>query len=85
VENNDDQELKPEELFEEIGQQLVVLGVAIGSSLKVTARESPEKAIEIENGIRLLMKMIGYKKLHPQAQLLLDVMYSALKVEKDGE
>lgn len=82
---DDGSEMGLEDLLQEVGQQLVVLGVVLGCSLKVNANKNPDSAKKIEREIRKLIERIGYEKMHPQANALLEIMYNALEEGANGE
>lgn len=60
-------------------EQILVLGIAVGCSLKATALEDPVKAQAIEDNMRLLLRDIAHDGWNPRSLSLLDILYSALQ------
>ncbi|WP_428141368.1 hypothetical protein [Delftia acidovorans] len=74
-----------EEFFVDLNQQLLVLSLALGCSLKATAIKDPQKAQAIEDNLRLLMGSQDVENWQPRAKNLLDLMYSALQERPKSE
>jgi formamidopyrimidine-DNA glycosylase len=74
-----------EEFFVDLNQQLLVLSLALGCSLKATAHRDPERAQAIEDNLRHLMSGQDVENWQPRAKNLLDLMYSALQERVKSE
>ncbi len=60
-------------------EQILVLGIAVGCSLKATALEDPVKAQAIEANMRLLLRDIKHDDWNARSLSLLDIIYTALQ------
>lgn len=60
-------------------EQILVLGIAVGCSLKATAHEDPARAQAIEDNMRLILTSMTNDGWNPRSLALLDVLYSALQ------
>jgi len=61
-----------------ISEQITVLGLAMGCTLKSIALNDPERAAAIEENMRFLIDPQKAETWHPASAALLDLMFTAL-------
>ena len=69
----------------ELQEQILILGVALGCSLKATALGDPAKAKAIEDNMRQVVAGLKSETWQPLSLGLLDVLYSALQEGRSSE
>lgn len=85
MDKNDAESPTPGASIIELQEQVLILGVALGCSLKATAINDPTKAKAIEENMREVLGSLKSNNWQPLSRGLLDVLYSALQERRLSE